>query len=195
MAPSQRKDGGRRIPFACYVERLALLLDYRSGLSSPPVGFAVHSVAHGNILRQRSVRARRAKILRADVARTRSHRTVFGMGRRAPKRSEFLKCKFQVRWNWVVVRFQICEWTGNRADQSLQAHLSLLSKRSEQIIPPVALEWDRFALRAKRAINTLQPTQGSSRQMPQRKPAGLAGLPDRGGCRAGALEGAPGRLR
>ena len=50
-----------------------------------------------------------------------------------------------------------------------------LPKRSEKIIPRVALEWDRFALRARRARNTLQPTQGSSPQMPRRKPAGLAG--------------------
>jgi hypothetical protein len=33
-------------------------------------------------------------------------------------------------------------------------------KRSEKIIPPVTLERDSFALRAKRARNMLQPTQG-----------------------------------
>jgi hypothetical protein len=69
-----------------------------------------------------------------------------------------------------------------------------MPKRSKKINLPVALEWDRFVLRAKQARNTLQPTQWPSPQMPQRKPAGLAGLHDTGDCRAGGLEKAPGRL-
>src|SRR5436305_14126601 len=68
-----------------------------------------------------------------------------------------------------------------------------MPKRSEKIIPPVRRALDRFALRAKRARNTLQPTQGSSPQMQRRKPVGIAGLPNTGGYRAGALEGAPWR--
>src|SRR5262249_5043873 len=65
----------------------------------------------------------------------------------------------------------------------------------EEIIPPVALEWDRFASRARRARNTQRGRLGSSPQMPRRKRAGLAGLLDTGDCRASALEEVPGPSR
>jgi hypothetical protein len=65
----------------------------------------------------------------------------------------------------------------------------------QKVIPPGERASDRFAWHAKRAKNTLQPTQRSSLRMPRRKPAGLVGFPDTGGRRADALEGVPGRSR
>ena len=61
-------------------ERAALLLDYREGLSFASVGFAVHSVAAGDLLGEGSGESGSSQVFEFAVARAVADENVSGLG-------------------------------------------------------------------------------------------------------------------